>query len=109
MSSFCSAISVYKFEFCYYFLYFNNSKRLDRDSFPGVFLWILRNFANIFIEHLRTAVSETVTENSQENLARNGKLHIISPVDLLPGSKWTSPQRLILTNRMKNDENKAVL
>ena len=109
MSSFCSAISVYKFEFCYYFLYFNNSKRLDRDSFSSVFLWILQNFANFFIEHLRTAASETATEYSQGNSARNGKLHIISHVDVLPGSKWTSPQRLILTNRMKNDENKAVL
>ena len=30
------------------------------------FLWILQNFANFIIENLRTAVSETITENSLE-------------------------------------------
>ena len=37
-----------------------------RDSVTGFFLWILQNFANFIIENLRTAVSETITENSLE-------------------------------------------
>ena len=54
---------------------------LKRDSDVGVFLWILRNF----LEHLRTAASETGTENSLGNSAwgekysaRNEELHIVS-------------------------------
>ena len=64
---------------------------------------------NFFIEHLRTAASETVTGNSLENSGRNGKLDIISSIDVWLGSKWASAQRLILKNRMKNVENKAML
>ena len=66
-------------------------------------------FCDFFIEHLRTAASKTVTEESLRNSARNGKLHIISPVDVWLGSKWGSAQRLILENKMKNVENKAML
>ena len=73
MSSFRSAVSAYNLVFCSYFT--------KRDSVTGVFLWILQNIANFFIEHLRTAASETVTENSPGNSARNGKLHIIILVD----------------------------
>ena len=82
MSSFRSAVSVYNLVFCSYFT--------KRDSVTGVFLWILQNIANFFIEHLRTAASETVTENSLRNSARNGRLHIISPVDVSLGSKCAS-------------------
>ena len=55
------------------------------------------------------AASETVTEKSQGNSARNGKLHIIIFVDVWLGSKWACAQRRILKNRMKNVENKAML
>ena len=53
----------------------------------GAFLWILQKFAKFFIEHLRTAASEIVTENTLGNSARNGKLHIIIPIDVWGGSK----------------------
>ena len=55
------------------------------------------------------AASETVTEKSLRNSARNGKLDIISPVEVRLGSKWASGQRLILKNRMKSVENKVIL
>ena len=95
--------------------------------FPGEFCQICNN--NIFLEHLQTAASETVTENSLENSvwvknfqsgwklliwdeklhlisisstllnklessARAENLHIVSPVDVSLGSKYTSAQRL---------------
>ena len=49
------------------------------------------------------AASETVTEKSLRNSAVNGKLHIISPVEVWLGSKWASAKKL------KNVENKAML
>ena len=80
-----------------------------RDSATSVFLWILQNFANFFIEHLLTAASETVTENRRGNSVPHGKLHIISPADVWLGSKWASAQKVILKNRMKNVKNMAML
>ena len=84
-----------------------------------------------FIEHIGTATSEAVTENSPGNWARAEKLHIISifstrltklkflvraenlhkisPSDIWLGSKYVFAQRLsILKNRKKNIENKAI-
>ena len=85
MSSLRSAISVYKFAFCSVFLSFNNSKILHQKetlSLSGVLLSILQSFANFIIEHLRTAASETVAENSLRNLAWNGKFLIISHLEV---------------------------
>ena len=84
-----------------------------------------------FIQHIGTATSEAVTENSPGNWARDEKLHIISifstrltklkflvraenldkisPSDVWLGSKYVFAQRLsILKNRIKNIENKAI-
>ena len=55
------------------------------------------------------APSETVTEKSPGNSARNGKLHIVILVDIWLGSKWASAHKRILKNKMKNVENKAML
>ena len=112
LSSFRSAVSVYKFVFCSYFLFFNNSKKLHQKETLSELLsclWILQSFSNFITEHLRTAVSETVTENSLRSSARTVKLHIISPIELWLGSKWASAQRLIMKSSMKNGENKAML
>ena len=126
MSTFRITISVYKFVFCSYFSYhyislqicillllfcisINQKNCSKRVSDTGAFLWILQNFEDFFIEHLRTAAFKTVTEDSLGNSARNGKLHIISPVDVWLGSKWDSAQRLILENKMKNVEHKVML
>ena len=104
MSSFGIAISSYKFVFCIYFFVFQKLEKIGsrRDSDTGTFLWISQNFANFFIEHLRNAPSKTVAEDKLGNSARNGKLHIISPVYVWLGS-------FILENKMKNVENKAML
>ena len=63
-----------------------------------IFLWILPNFVNLFIEHLRTAASDIVTENSRGNSAQNDKLCIciICPVDVWLGFKCASAQMIIL-------------
>ena len=111
MSSFRRAMSVYNVVFCSDFLYFNNSKKLhQKDTLSQVFSCgfckILRTF---FVEHLRTAASKIIKESSPVNSARNGKLYIIILVDVWLGSKWASPQRSILKNRMKNVQNKAML
>ena len=81
----------------------------ERDPDTDNFLWIFENFVNFLIEHLQAAASETVTENSLGNSAVNEKCHIISHVDVWLGSKWGSAQRIILGNRIKSVENKALL
>ena len=106
MNSFRNAMFVLKFVFCcYLFVFLFNKKNSD----TGIFLWILPNFVNFLIEHLRVAASDTVTENSPGNSAQNDKLCIISPVDAWLGFKCASAKWIILKNKMKNVENKAML
>ena len=78
MSSFCTAMFVHEFiVWSYVFIFLFNWKR---NSDTGIFLWILSNIADLFIEHPRTAASKTITENRLRNSAQNDKLCIISPV-----------------------------
>ena len=106
-------VALYLLQICVLLLLFVFQKlektASKRDSVTGAFLWILQSLVNFILEHLRTAASETITENSLRNSARNVKLHIIRAVEVWLGSKWASAQRLILKNRMKNAENKAML
>ena len=53
-------------------------KRLCHRCFPVDFA----KFCEFFYRNLRMTAPETVTETNLGNSVRNGKLHIISPVDV---------------------------
>ena len=61
------------------------------------------------IQTKKNSVFAYLSRSDLGSSARNGKLHITCPVDVRLGSKWGSAQRLILENKMKNVENKAIL